>query len=119
MKCGITKNIPIRVLTNTEKTNDDFLVKKAYLYNEDGIFAACKVDGHIKIWYLIHRPSESLVASFNRKKDLESFLDFLLEIIDEREVRFLTPLWSQINEEIMAAYKVAHIKFWKKAKGWP
>mgnify|MGYP005634478717 CR=1 FL=1 len=101
-----------------EKPDYEFDEVSGYLYDEDGLFAICQLEEwKVRKWWIVHRPSEKPFASFSRKRDAERFLDFFFEVIDEDEMQYLTPLYSQIEKQLKAAYSLVHPKFWRESKG--
>jgi len=123
MDCNIPHKLSIKrpkkvYGLDIEELDHDFDQVTGYLYHEDGLFAICQLsEWKRRKWWIVHRPSEKPFASFERKRDAEMFLDYFFEVIDEQEIQYLTPLYSQVKDQFEAAYKLVHPKFWRAAKG--
>lgn len=103
---------------DTEEPGEDFDEVPGYLYSKDGLFAICQLaEWKRRKWWIVHRPSEKPFASFERKRDAERFLDYFFEVIDEEEIQYLTPLYSQVESQFKAAYTLVHPKFWREVRG--
>lgn len=94
---------------------------KGYVRRNGDIFAIVKIEsrqyGPFK-WKIVHRPSATPFASFERKRDAEHLLKIFFTIIDEKEVRFYSPDFEILREEINHAYGVANTEVFKQKNGW-
>ena len=114
MECNIKHRLSIKRPKVNFAPGYEFDEVVGYLHNEDSLFAICKLDEwNPHKWWIVHRPSEEPFASFENKKYAEIFLGLFLDIIDEGDIQYLTPAYSQVDDQFRAAYRLVHPRFWK------